>query len=474
MTDLVTLSDAIEIQSQIEAEIDRDWEQLDQIDRANQYALLYEKEWSAENNGFTYRYREAPSGAYEELVPDSEIEPVPLCTERHSLGFDRSQCMDCVDRREAVREAVKLRQAARSEDVIYTVASLGDLDPDNIEIGKRTMDVFSATEDGPNALLADGEVNGIHGQPGSGKTWIGYLILLEQARKEGLELLIDYELRLPRATTRMADLGASAEERGRIAYVSPSHVFSAEEKAKVVARVAECAEANGLPADTPPAFVLIDSTGHGIGHSGLNQDKDGEVIAWMRLVVKWVQNQWPGVTILLIDHLPKGSDALLPIGSGRKHALAWSQFLIRVKEPWSKDQNGYAEIVCGKDNGGDFTVGKVIARIVGGPDGHRLAEPLPADLAAANSEQVYRAREQIEDLLRVQTELSMRAMINAKRADETRWITVKEKFFRKALIEMINDKQIEVVPVGGRVGNLHRLTAEYLANAEESIEVDLS
>jgi hypothetical protein len=68
----------------------------------------------------------------------------------------------------------------------------------------------------------------------------------------------------------------------------------------------------------------------------------------------------------------------------------------------------------------------------------------------------------------------MRAMFNAKRSDGTKWITVKEKFFRKALVAMINDKQIEVVPVGGRVGNLHRLTAEYLAESEESIKFDLS
>jgi hypothetical protein len=210
--------------------------------------------------------------------------------------------------------------------------------------------------------------------------------------------LIDYELRLPRATQRITELGASQKERDRIAYVSPSHVFGPEEKAKVVAQMAACAEANGLPADTPPTLVLVDSTGHGIGHSGLNQNDDGEVIAWMNLVVKWVQQQWPGVTILLIDHLPKGSDALLPIGSQRKHALAWSQFQIRVKEPWSKDESGYSDIICGKDNGGDFTVGKIIARLVGGPDGIGLAEVLPEDLAAAGAEQVSRAREQIEAL----------------------------------------------------------------------------
>jgi hypothetical protein len=200
-----------------------------------------------------------------------------------------------------------------------------------------------------------------------------------------------------------------------------------------------------------------------VGDTGFEIESGTEVIAWMNLVVKWVQQQWPGVTILLIDHLPKGSDALLPIGSQRKHALAWSQFQIRVKEPWSKDESGYSDIICGKDNGGDFTVGKIIARLVGGPDGIRLAEVLPEDLAAAGAEQVSRAREQIEALLRVQTELSMRAMFNAKGSDGTKWITVKEKFFRKALVAMINDKQIEVVPVGGRVGNLHRLTAEYLA-----------
>jgi hypothetical protein len=73
---------------------------------------------------------------------------VPPCARRHQREDDRLQCESCVDRREAVREAIKLRQAARSEDMVYTVASLGDLDPDKIAIGKRTMCVFSAAEEG--------------------------------------------------------------------------------------------------------------------------------------------------------------------------------------------------------------------------------------------------------------------------------------------------------------------------------------
>jgi hypothetical protein len=468
-----------------EIDLDAEWAQLDHIDRMDQYALLgdasgrqpgkaeySEKYVEQQLRGLSPDPAESNDDHHQEAFDLSEV-VVPRCTRKHQYGDDRLQCEDCVDRREAVREAVKLRQAARSEDVIYTVASLGDLDPDKIEIGKRTMGVFGEVkeEDGLSALLADGEVNGIHGQPGCGKTWLGYLILLEQARKEHLSLLIDYELRLPRATQRITELGASAEERGRIAYVSPSHLFGPEEKAKVVSRVAECAAANGLPAETPPEFVLIDSTGNGIGHSGLNQDRDNEVIAWMRLVVKWVQNQWPGVTILLIDHLPKGSDALLPIGSQRKHALAWSQFLVRIREAWSKDESGYSEIICGKDNGGDFTVGKVVARLVGGPDGIRLAERLPEELAAADAEQVLRAREQIEAVVRVETELSLRGMLRAERSDGTKWITVKEKFFRKALGAMITEDQIEIVPVGGSVGNLHRLTVRFL---QASVTFDFS
>ncbi|MCK6080974.1 AAA family ATPase [Microbacterium sp. EYE_5] len=222
--------------------------------------------------------------------------------------------------------------------------------------------------DGPG-LFYSGEVNGIHGASGSGKTWF----LLHGCAQEVLDgrhvVYVDHEGNPRGVVRRLLDLGLTADEiGGHFHYVQPEVAF--HEGGKALLTFVE---------DWRPSLVVIDSTGEGLALHGANPNADDEVARWFQQVPRRISALGPAVG--LIDHGAKASGGeLWPIGSQRKlAAVTGAQFYVETLTEFSREKAGALRAICAKDRGGHFTVGRTVAVLHVTPeDDGRLSVSLTA------------------------------------------------------------------------------------------------
>lgn len=201
-------------------------------------------------------------------------------------------------------------------------------------------------------LLYLTQLNWIHGDSGSGKTWV----LLHQMRQ-----LIDaghhvawvhYEDPNPAAIIgRLKLLGAD-----RDTVIERFHYWDPQgEPIATGPLLAACKDAGVV-------HVGLDSVGEALGAAGLNEDSDAEVGPWIATGPRALVNHGIGATCL--DHGTKDTKTapLHPSGSKRKRAaVTGAGLLIRAHIPPTRTSDGRMEIICGKDRHGNHPQGQAIA-----------------------------------------------------------------------------------------------------------------
>lgn len=231
------------------------------------------------------------------------------------------------------------------------------------------------TRDDGLGLLYSGMVNGIHGESGSGKTWLALHASAQQLRAGNRVIYIDHEGDPRSIVARLLDLGLDADtiHRGFL-YTQPETAFSEGGSAL-----------EDSVRDYSPTLVVIDSTGEGLALHGAKPNADEEVALWFREVPRRIADEGPAV--LLLDHSAKASGGeLWPIGSQRKRAaINGAQFYVETLNPFARERAGAAKLLCAKDRHGHFTVGQKVATLHVTPDTPlriKLAAPDPAERAA--------------------------------------------------------------------------------------------
>jgi len=205
-------------------------------------------------------------------------------------------------------------------------------------------------EDG-RGLFYPGEVNGIHGASGSGKTWFALHGLAQEVRARRHVFYIDHEGNPRSIVKRLLALGMTADDvDGWFHYVQPETAF--QEGGDALLRLVH---------ELQPTLVVIDSTGEGLALHGVNPNADEEVARWFQQVPRTLAALGPAVG--LIDHGTKASgNELWPIGSQRKRAaITGAQFYVETLADFSREKAGALRAVCAKDRGGHFTVGETVA-----------------------------------------------------------------------------------------------------------------
>lgn len=268
-------------------------------------------------------------------------------------------------------------------------------------------------------LLYPGRINYMHGDSGTGKTWVA----LEAARQEILNgnhvIWIDFED--ADETTVIERFRARAVPAAiivdRFHYINPDTSAGLVEVARVV----------DLCHRTGATLCVVDSIGEAFSLEGINEDKDPEVGPWIRRVLRAIADAGPAV--LPIDHGTKAADnKLFPSGSKRKRAaISGAGYLIEASPPFSKDTPGFLKVICAKDRHGNYRRGDVVAniRVAPEPDGGvaiSVHPPAPAkgesekkadDLVAASRRAVEVLKSHGEALsgaaLEVKMELKMQA-----------------------------------------------------------------
>lgn len=205
----------------------------------------------------------------------------------------------------------------------------------------KTADALTRT-DGIGLLYSD-QLNWIHGDSGSGKTWI-LLAGMTQMIQQGHHVAwIHYEDPNPTTITqRLRMLGLTRQQT-----LQHFHYYDPQGDPLNAAHIIELCQALNV------RFVGLDSVGEALNASGVNEDSDAEVGPWISYGPRKIVNA--GIGFCGVDHGTKnGTNELHPSGSKRKRAaLTGMGLLVKSTNPPTKDSDGVMTITCAKDRHGN-------------------------------------------------------------------------------------------------------------------------
>lgn len=206
-------------------------------------------------------------------------------------------------------------------------------------------------------LIYKGMVNGIHGDSGTGKSWLIVYTAAQIIRSGGLVLYLDLE-----------DTPSSIVARLRLAGLTDEQILSGLDYRRPTESFTQPA-VDCLCADLARdghELVVIDSLGEAFALDGINEDKDNEVGPWLRHVARPMADT--GAAVALVDHSTKAADnPLFPSGSKRKRAaITGASYFVEAIDSMAKDRGGRLRMTCAKDRHGTYARKEVVADFVMG------------------------------------------------------------------------------------------------------------
>ena len=209
--------------------------------------------------------------------------------------------------------------------------------------------------DGETVLYA-GKTNVLHGTPGSGKSWVAMIAILEAVMRGGNVIYWDFE-----------DTAATFKRRSLMLGFDPlAHADSFKYVKAALAQsppaIEQAKQWLSGALDPTHSLVVIDSSeSAGCPSDGAN------VVPWYKSHV----DPWRevGAGVVIIDHVPKRTEERPrgPIGSQHKLARMDGAAAAVSGVPWTKKRGGRIYLHNHKDRGGDLPapVPKCVAVIVG-------------------------------------------------------------------------------------------------------------
>ncbi len=206
---------------------------------------------------------------------------------------------------------------------------------------RKTADLLTRT-DGAGLLYQD-QLNWIHGDSGSGKTWVGLHAAAQLVAAGQHVAWIHYEDPNPGVlVSRLKQLGVDRE-----AFLEHFHYIDPAGEPLDTARIiSECLALN-------VAHVVLDSVGEALNASSINEDADAEVGPWITYGPRQFVNH--GIGFTGIDHGTKnGANKLHPSGSKRKRAaITGAGILVEAVVAPTITTDGHLRIICAKDRHGN-------------------------------------------------------------------------------------------------------------------------
>lgn len=302
------------------------------------------------------------------------------------------------------------------------------------------MPTLLAPTSGP-PLIYEGRVNSLFGESGTGKTWVALAAIAEAIHAGEHAILIDLEDTPHGIVSRLQALGLTPDQlTHQFSYLAPQTPWSAPAATAVTELVETLA----------PALVVIDSTGEAMAMGGVKGNNDDEVATWFRHFPRHLADQGPAV--LIIDHIPKATDAptLFSIGSQRKAAaINGASYRIDAVRVPSKTDNGLLRIVCAKDRHGNHTKGQTSAmvHIDHHIDGTLTLTVTPPDKMPTGPDGAPRPTMYMEKVSR-----AVEARPKMSRRDVVAAVGGKDKYISEALGILVSEGYVAADPRAGRGG----------------------
>ena len=221
----------------------------------------------------------------------------------------------------------------------------------------KKLEALLWRDDDDETLLYAGKLNTIFGKPASGKSWVSLIAAHNALANLGRVLVLDYEDNAVTFKTRMLKLGCNpAEYQDQLKYVSRTDLMENPDAVAEAQAWFTGAEAKAFN------LVVIDSA----GSAGCPMD-GANVMPWYdQHVGPWRD---VGVTLLLVDHVPKQDKDRPRGGIGSQHKLAMidGAALYVSGVVWNKKTGGRIILTCHKDRQGDLPApaGQQVAVVTG-------------------------------------------------------------------------------------------------------------
>lgn len=195
-------------------------------------------------------------------------------------------------------------------------------------------------------LLYSGKVNGLVGDPESGKTLIGLAMIVDTLERGGSAAILDLDHNgIMETLTRLTSFGA---DRETLADHSRFRLASPESRSEYLALLEDITE-------WTPSIVLVDSIGELGALFGANLNRDEEYAPLNRLAVQPFATA--GSAVIVVDHMAKNEQSR-SFGAGgtiRKKAAingAYYEVSLSGREGFTRSRGGRAYLKLKKDRPG--------------------------------------------------------------------------------------------------------------------------
>jgi KaiC/GvpD/RAD55 family RecA-like ATPase len=214
-------------------------------------------------------------------------------------------------------------------------------------------------EDGA-ALLYDGKIHWLAGEPGGGKTWVALFWTLEQVRVGNSVLYIDMESDPITITSRLRTLGIEQDQLTRVRYLrvrwEPGNLATAVEQ--IADRVLT----------HTPSLVVMDGMASALAQLGKDENSNSDVSAFTGAVLRPIADHGPAVVV--VDHMSKpqgeqrGPSRYARGASAKLADASGVAYVLETVTPFSRSKDGLAKLRIGKDrNGAVGAAGEVASEI---------------------------------------------------------------------------------------------------------------
>jgi len=198
-----------------------------------------------------------------------------------------------------------------------------------------------------HALFYNGKVNGVFGDPESGKTWLAQTAIVEALNTGHTAAMIDVDHNgMDHTAARLLLLGAHLDhlaDPNRFRYYEP------EDGTQLTAAVGDITTWH-------PAVYVLDSLGEVLPMLGVKSVDNDEITAALRQVC--TPPAAAGCCVITIDHLPKNPDArgsgYAIGGTAKKRMMRGSYLRVEVRTQPAPGQIGRSTIRIEKDTVGEL------------------------------------------------------------------------------------------------------------------------
>ena len=286
-----------------------------------------------------------------------------------------------VARNQATYEQEQAKAAEADGNGVTTLADLAAVFSDDVDLTPTPALLERRHGDGGMVLPA-GKLNWIYGLPGSGKSFIGLIVLHESLLRGGRAIYLDYEDSAKTFQQRAAIIGLNPKD------FADSFLYIHGGLSDYPAAQAEALEWLADADDADMNCIVIDAA----ESSGCPSD-GAQVNDWLEKVVMPFRAPERDYGVQVLDHIPKSRErADGPIGSQRKLAAVDGISLLLGGYCWSKTKGGRITLTNDKDRTGSYGRKQAVATIIGDWEGHgdartfayRIAEPSKEDTANDN------------------------------------------------------------------------------------------